>query len=101
VPELLDEIRMNLSIGSSVGSDYAIDVLSDQIDKMEKVEPPTDVADEWGAFVDTTSRFRDLLAEAFAAPPEEQAAILVELQPYQQELTDTGAAVDEWGQAHC
>jgi hypothetical protein len=101
VPELLDEIRMNLSIGSTVGGDYAIDVLSDQIDKLEKVEPPNDVADEWGAMVDTTTRFRDLLAEALAAPPEDQSAYLIEIQPFQQELTDNGAAVDEWGQANC
>ena len=51
--------------------------------------------------VDTTTRFRDLLAEALAAPPEEQSAFLIELQPYEQELTDDGAAVDEWGQANC
>jgi hypothetical protein len=101
VPDLLQGIRMNVNIANTVGGDQAIDILSDQVAKLEAVEPPADVADEWTALVDTWTSFRDLLAEAIDSPPEEAEALIAELEPYQQRLTDTGAAVDEWGQANC
>ena len=101
VPDLLQEIRMNVNIANTVGGDQSIDILSDQIEKLEAVDPPSDVADEWTALVDTWTSFRDLLAEAIDSPPEEAEAFIAQLEPYQQRLTDTGAAVDEWGQANC
>ncbi len=100
VPALLQDITAQLE---DVRTDpaSATATLDDAVTRMEEVQPPDDVADEWDRLVAAWQDLRDLVAQVDPTDPganQELATDLLELQP---ELVDAGTAIDEWGQANC
>ncbi len=100
VPALLQDISADLD---TVGSDpeAAVEALNDAVSKIEDVEPPEDVADEWNRLETAWSDMRDLLERADLDDPAANADLAPEFERLQPELIDSGTAVDEWGQDNC
>jgi hypothetical protein len=100
VPVLLQDVVTQLG---SVSTDpqEAAQTLDDVVSRMEQVDPPEDVADEWERFITAISEMRDLLASVDPTDPTPDPALtdrVLELQP---ELIDAGSAIDEWGRTNC
>ncbi len=100
VPALLQDITAQVE---DVQTDPAAAsaLIEDAVDRMEEVQPPDDVADEWERLVTAWRDLRDLFRQLDPSAPggnQDLATELLELQP---ELVDAGTAVDEWGRANC
>ena len=79
----------------------ATEALDDAVSRLEEVEPPEDVADEWDRLLDALRDLRDLVASVDPSDPggtSEQAEELIDIQS---ELLDAGTAIDDWGRANC
>ena len=100
VPALLQDITAELEdVQTDPASASA--ALDDAVTRMEAVQPPDDVADEWERLVAAWQDLRDLIAQVDPSDPganQQLADDLLELQP---ELVDAGTAVDEWRRANC
>ena len=100
VPMLLQDVGQQLQ---DVETDpaSASEALDDAVSRLEEVQPPGDVADEWNRLVDALRDLRDLVASVDPSDPGGGSERAEELLDIQSELVDAGTAVDEWGQANC
>jgi uncharacterized membrane protein YccC len=100
VPALISDITDDLQ---DVQTDpaSAIGALDEAVSRMEAVQPPDDVTDEWERLVAVWRDLRDLLGRADLSDPQANADLAPELVELQPELVDAGGAVDDWGQANC
>ena len=99
-PVLLQDIITDLG---QTGTDpaSAVETLTDVVGRMEELQPPDDVSDEWERFITAISDMRDLLATVDPSDPTPDPDIAAQVQDLQPELVDAGSAIDEWGQANC
>lgn len=100
VPELLEDITADLE---DVQTDpvSATAALDDAVSRMEEVQPPDDVADEWERLVAAWRDLRDLVAAVDPGDPSANQDLADDLMDLQPELVDAGTAIDEWGRANC
>ncbi|WP_409331066.1 hypothetical protein [Trujillonella humicola] len=100
VPDLLADITADFE---DVQTDpaAAVAALEDAVARMEEVQPPDDVADEWGRLVSAWRDLLDLVERVDPADPSSGRELTGELLELQTELVDAGTAVDQWGRANC
>jgi hypothetical protein len=100
VPVLLQDVITQL--GESAGDPAsAVETLDDVVGRMEEVQPPDDVTDEWERFITAIRDMRALLASVDPTDPTPDPGLAAQVQALQPELVDAGSAIDEWGQANC
>ncbi|MFW3168972.1 hypothetical protein [Geodermatophilus sp. CPCC 206100] len=100
VPTLLEDVTADMQAVTS-DPQTAPDVVGEAVDRLEAVEPPAGVADEWAALVDAWSGMRDLLGRVDLEDPSANTEFVEEATQLQEDLVSTGDAVDEWGQENC
>jgi hypothetical protein len=98
IPVLLQEVITDLGETTSDPAS-AVATLDEVVGRLEAVQPPDDVSDEWGRFVTAIRDMRDLLASVDPGDPD--PGLAAEVQELQPELVEAGGAIDEWGQANC
>ncbi|MGY1770367.1 hypothetical protein [Blastococcus sp. SYSU D00813] len=100
VPDLLADITDDFE---DVQTDpaTAIAALEDAVARMQEVQPPDDVADEWGRLVTAWQDLLALVEQVDPGDPSSGTDLADEFLDLQAELVDAGTAVDEWGQANC
>ena len=100
VPTLMQEVTADLE---EVPSDpeTATQALDDAVAKIEEVQPPEDVADEWSRLRTAWSDMRDLIGRADLTDPSANVELAPELERLQPELVEAGTAIDDWGKANC
>jgi len=100
VPTLMQEVTADLN---EVPSDptSANAALDDAVSRLEEVQPPEDVADEWSRLQTAWSDMRDLVGRADLTDPSANTELAPELERLQPELVDAGTAIDDWGKANC
>ena len=100
VPDLLADITDDFE---DVQTDpaAAVAALEDAVARMEEVQPPDDVADEWGRLVTAWQDLLALVQQVDPSDPSSGTDLADEFLDLQSELVETGTAVDEWGQANC
>ena len=100
VPTLMQEVTADLE---QVPADPATanQALDDAVSKIEQVEPPEDVADEWTRLETAWTDMRDLIGQADLSDPSANTDLAPELQRLQPELVEAGTAIDDWGKANC
>ncbi|WP_369256982.1 hypothetical protein [Geodermatophilus amargosae] len=100
VPDLLRDITGEVD---AVYSDpqSAPQVLDDAVGRLEAVDPPEGVADQWGDLVTSWRGLADLLGQADLTDPSANADLAPRLQELQDDLVSSGEAVDEYGKATC
>ncbi|RBY84205.1 hypothetical protein DQ240_15265 [Blastococcus sp. TF02A-26] len=99
-PVLLQDILTDLG-ATATDPASAVETLDDVVGRMQELEPPSDVADEWERFITAISDMRDLLATVDPTDPTPDPELAEQVQDLQPELTEAGTAIDEWGQANC
>ncbi|SFK67788.1 hypothetical protein [Geodermatophilus ruber] len=100
VPTLLEDITAELQTATGDPT-QAPGLLDDAVSRLEAVEPPSEVADEWQALVDAWAGMRDLVSEADLTDPSANTDLAADAQQLQGDLVSTGEAVDEYGQNNC
>ena len=100
VPDLLSDVTAELE-GVTADPEQAPAIVSDAVERLEAVEPPQDVADEWQDLVTAWSGMRDLLNEVDLTDPSANTEFVGEATQLQEDLVSTGSAVDEWGKENC
>lgn len=100
VPDLLADITDDFQ---DVQTDpaAAIAALEDAVARMQEVQPPDDVADEWGRLVTAWQDLLALVQQVDPSDPSSGTELADELLDLQSELVEAGTAVDEWGRANC
>ena len=100
VPDLLSEITDDVN---AVQSDpqSAPQVLDEAVQRLEAVDPPEAVADEWNDLVSSWAGLSDLLDQADLTDPSANADLAPQLQELQGELVSSGEAVDAYGKQNC
>ncbi len=100
VPDLLSEITDDVN---AVQSDpqSAPQVLDEAVQRLEAVDPPEAVADEWNDLVSSWRGLSDLLDQADLTDPSANADLAPQLQELQGELVSSGEAVDAYGKQNC
>jgi len=101
VPALLRDVTADLNAfdGSDPASGPAL--VDDAVTRLEAVDPPADVSDEWDRLLTAWTGVRDLLGQADLTDPSANTALAPELESLGTELAEAGGAVDDWGQANC
>ncbi|MGY1637018.1 hypothetical protein ACI78V_10230 [Geodermatophilus sp. SYSU D00742] len=100
VPDLLSDVTAELE-GVTAEPEQAPAIVGDAVERLEAVEPPEDVADEWQALVQAWTGMRDLLGEVDLTDPSANTEFVGEATRLQEDLVSTGAAVDDWGEENC
>ncbi|MBB3084728.1 hypothetical protein [Geodermatophilus sabuli] len=100
VPDLLSDVTAELE-AVSAEPEQAPGIVGDAVERLEAVDPPEDVADEWQDLVTAWSGMRDLLGEVDLTDPSANTEFVGEATQVQEDLVATGSAVDEWSQANC
>jgi hypothetical protein len=100
VPDLLSDVTAELE-GVTAEPEQAPGIVGDAVERLEAVDPPEGVADEWQDLVTAWSGMRDLLNEVDLTDPSANTEFVGEATQLQEDLVSTGSAVDEWGQANC
>ena len=100
VPDLLSEITDDVN---AVQSDpqSAPQVLDEAVQRLEAVDPPEAVADEWNDLVSSWRGLSDLLDQADLTDPAANADLAPQLQELQGDLVSSGEAVDAYGKENC
>jgi hypothetical protein len=100
VPDLLSDITDDVN---TVYSDpqSAPQVLDEAVGRLEAVDPPEGVADQWGDLVTSWRALADLIDRADLTDPAANADLAPQLQELQGDLVSSGEAVDEYGKANC
>ncbi|NEM08749.1 hypothetical protein [Geodermatophilus normandii] len=100
VPDLLSDITDDVN---AVYSDpqSAPQVLDEAVGRLEAVDPPEGVADQWGDLVTSWRALADLIDQADLTDPAANADLAPQLQELQGDLVSSGEAVDEYGKANC
>ena len=100
VPDLLSDITDDVN---AVQSDpqSAPQVLDEAVQRLEAVEPPEAVADEWDDLVTSWRGLSDLLDQAVLTDPAANADLAPQLQELQGDLVSSGEAVDAYGKENC
>jgi hypothetical protein len=100
VPTLLQDITVELETVYT-SPESANEVLGNAVARLDEVQPPEDVADEWERLRTAWRDMADLIGRADLTDPSADVGLAPELERLQPELVDGGAAVDDWGKAHC
>jgi hypothetical protein len=100
VPDLLEDVTAELQ-GVTASPEQAPELVGDAVERLEAVDPPEGVADDWQALVEAWSGMRDLLGRVDLTNPSANTEFAAEAQQLQSDLVSTGAAVDEYGQENC
>jgi hypothetical protein len=100
VPDLLSDVTAELE-GVTAEPEQAPGIVGDAVERLEAVDPPEGVADEWQDLVTAWTGMRDLLGEVDLTDPSANTEFVGEATQLQEDLVSTGSAVDEWGQANC
>ena len=100
VPGLLTEVTQDLQ-GFESDPLQAPALLTEAVDKISAVDPPAAAKPAWDRLVASWTAMRDLIAQADLTNPQANADLAPQLTSLQTELIDSGAAVDEYGQANC
>ena len=100
VPTLLQDITVELETVYT-SPESANEVLGNAVARLDEVQPPEDVADEWERLRTAWRDMADLIGRADLTDSSADVGLAPELERLQPELVDGGAAVDDWGKAHC
>jgi hypothetical protein len=100
VPDLLTDVTAQLE-GATAEPEQAPGIVGDAVERLEAVDPPEDVADEWQALVEAWTGMRDLLNEVDLTDPSANTEFVGEATRLQEDLVSTGSAIDEWGKENC
>jgi outer membrane murein-binding lipoprotein Lpp len=100
VPDLLSDITDDVN---AIQSDpqSAPQVLDEAVQRLEDVDPPEAVADEWDDLVTSWRALSDLLDRADLTDPAANADLAPQLQELQGDLVSSGEAVDSYGEENC
>ena len=100
VPTLLQDITVELETVYT-SPESANEVLGNAVSRLDDVQPPQDVADEWDRLRTAWRDMADLIGRADLTDPTANVELAPELERLEPELVDGGAAVDDWGKANC
>ena len=100
VPTLLQDITVELETVYT-SPESANEVLGSAVSRLDGVQPPQDVADEWDRLRTAWRDMADLIGRADLTDPSANVELAPELERLEPELVDGGAAVDDWGKANC
>jgi hypothetical protein len=100
VPTLLQDITVELETVYT-SPESANEVLGNAVSRLDDVQPPQDVADEWDRLRTAWRDMADLIGRADLTDPAANVELAPELERLEPDLVDGGAAVDDWGKANC
>ena len=100
VPTLLEDVTADMQ-AVTADPQSAPDVVGEAVGRLEEVDPPAGVADEWAALVEAWAGMRDLLGRVDLENPAANTQFVEEATQLQEDLVTTGEAVDDWGQENC